>query len=327
MNISMAGVDYKSAPLSLREKIAFDTDAVKKITSCIAAEENIAGCVIVSTCNRTEIYISGTERVNAAELLFRYCDADCEEFRSCLRESYDYEAALYLAEVACGLHSAILCEEQIVTQLGDAVEVSRSIGCADSVLNTMFRCAVTAGKRALTDFCVRAVPLSAAQAAADRAEELYGTLEDKKALIVGNGKMGLLAAEALLKKGCGVYITLRRYKHGDNIVPGGAETVDFADRMKTYEECDFIITATRSPHYTIYCDAVKKCRKQPDYIFDLAVPRDVEPGTENHTSVLTIDDLCSGDTVDKETLAGIRDTAKKQTEKFMRWRRYREKRG
>lgn len=155
MKISMAGVDYKSAPLSLREKIAFDTDEVKKITSCITAEKSINGCVIVSTCNRTEIYVSGTEKVNAAELLFRYCGADYEEFKSCIQERYDYEAALYLAEVACGLHSAILCEEQIVTQLGDAAELSRSTGGADSTLNTMFRCAVTAGKRALTDFSVR----------------------------------------------------------------------------------------------------------------------------------------------------------------------------
>ncbi|MGN0182354.1 MAG: glutamyl-tRNA reductase [Candidatus Ornithomonoglobus sp.] len=326
MKISMAGVDYNSASLSLREKIAFNTDAVKKITSCIATEKNTEGCVIVSTCNRTEIYVSGKERVNAAELLFRYCGADYEEFKDCLRERYDYEAALYLAEVACGLRSAILCEEQIVTQLGDAVELSRSIGCADSTLNTMFRCAVTAGKRALTDFSVRAVPLSSAQAAADKAEALYGTLEGKNALIIGNGKMGLLAAEALLEKKCGVCITLRRYKHGENIVPDGAQTVDFAERMRVYEECDFVITATRSPHYTIYCDAVKKCRKQPDYIFDLAVPRDVEQGTEKYTRIFTIDDLCSEDTVDKETIAGIRAIAEKQTEKFIRWHRYREKR-
>ncbi len=322
----MAGVDYKSAPLSLRERIAFDNDEIKKITSCIVCEKNIHGCVIVSTCNRTEIYVSGTERVNAARLLFGSCGVNYEDFQDCMKERHDYEAALYLAEVACGLHSAILCEEQIVTQLGDAVGLSRSIGCADPILNTMFRCAVTAGKRALTDFSVRAVPLSSAQAAADKAEALYGTLTGKKALIIGNGRMGLLAAEALLGKSCGVCITLRRYKHGDNIVPDGAETVDYADRMSIYGECDFVITATRSPHYTVYCDAVMKCGKQPDYIFDLAVPRDVEPGTEKYTRVFTIDDLRAGDTVDKETIEGIRGTARKQAEKFLRWCRYREKR-
>jgi glutamyl-tRNA reductase len=156
------------------------------------------------------------------------------------------------------------------------------------------------------------------------AEGLYGSLDGKNALIIGNGKMGLLAAEALLKKGCGVCITLRRYKHGDNIVPSGARTIDYAKRAEVFGKSDFIMSATRSPHYTIFKRDIAVCENKPNYIFDLAVPRDVEPGTERYAKCFDIDALGGGETVDAETINGIKEIAKKTTEDFVRWQKYRE---
>lgn len=320
----MAGVDYKSAPIELRERIAFNADEVRQITGTIIKTENVSGCVIVSTCNRTEIYISSDEKVDAAAILFKGCGVDYSGFENSVFRFYDYAAVLYCCEVACGLHSAILGEEQIVTQIGDAIELSRAVGAADSVLNTMFRCAVTAGKKALTDFSIRAVPLSAPQIAVSRADAFYGGLGGKRALIIGNGKMGLLAADALIKKGCGVCITLRRYKHGDNIVPEGAQTIDYSRRMEAFEKSDFIISATRSPHYTVFESDVRKCTKMPDCIFDLAVPRDIEPGTEKYIKCYNIDDLCSDACADKKALDGIRRIARECSDDFMHWAEYKE---
>lgn len=321
----MAGVDYKTAPLVLREKIAFGIAEVQRLTRKITEYDNILGCVIVSTCNRTEIYISSvTPHEDAAKLLFEACGADYDEFKDCITERFDRDAVRHLAEVACGLHSAIVCEEQIVTQVGEAVELSREAESCDAVLNTAFRCAVTAGKRSLTEFCVQNVPLSSAHAAVNTAEKLYGCLKGKKALIIGNGKVGLLAAQELLKKGCSVCITLRRYKHGDNIIPKGADTVDFCNRVSAYEKCDFVISATRSPHYTISLSGIESCQKHPDYIFDLAVPRDVEPGVERYVRCCNVDELAEGDTVDENVIEAICDIAERYTNEFMRWCQFKE---
>lgn len=321
----MAGVDYKKTPVELRGKLAFDKEKIVDMTKKISGKKGVEGCVILSTCNRTEIYISSVDGKNdAANMLFDSCGVDKNDFCGCIQERCGEAAAVYLAEVACGLHSAILCEEQIVTQIGEAAELSRDTGCTDSVLNTLFRCAVTAGKKALTDFNVSSVPLSAAHAAVDTAEKLFGTLLGKKALVIGNGKMGLLAADALLEKKCDVCITLRKYKHGDNVIPNGAVTVDFKERYTAMEKCDFVITATRSPHYTIAVDKFKCLNCMPKYIFDLAVPCDVQSGTEKYTKCFNIDSLCRFDEINADVIEKIKCVAKKYADDFIKWKKYKE---
>lgn len=321
----MAGADHKTAPIELREKIAFTEDEIKEITRRVC-DAGAAGCVLLCTCNRTELYISSEKRMDAARLLFGACGADYAQFRGYIRELYDFDAAEHIVRVACGLHSAILCEEQIVTQVGDAVRLSRDIGCSDAVLNTLFRLAVTAGKKALTEFSVTGVPASAAQAAAQKAEELFGSLRGRRALVIGNGKMGILAAESLINKGCAADITLRRYKHGDNIVPDGAGTIEFKARREAFGNYDIIVTATRSPHYTVDVKSMAALSKRPEYVFDLAVPRDAEPGIERYVKCFTIDDLCTQDT-DTVMTDGVRAIARGQAEEFRRWKTHRERFG
>lgn len=321
MRISTAGADCKSASLELREKIALSPADTLRLSREVAMEDGVSGCVAVSTCNRTEIYISSREPISAAELMRKYV-GNAAELGKGIYEYGDFDAALHLAEVACGLRSAIPCEEQICAQLREAAKLSRENGCSDAALNTLFRCAVTAGKRALTEFRVSPVPLSAARAAADTAEEYFGTLHGKRALIIGNGKMGLLAAEALLEKGCGVTMTLRRYKHGENVVPDGARAVDYSDRMAECAENDLVITATRSPHYTIRLDELEALPCRPELIFDLAVPRDAEPGAERYARLFTVDDLCGSARLDGAAEMGIKRIAREEAEEFIRWNSY-----
>ena len=290
MKLAMAGIDFKHAPLDVREKISFGKDDIIRMTKQLCKSENVDGCVILSTCNRTEIYMSFRyEYENPAKKLFDLRCGEYREFKNRITVLYDADAALHLSEVACGIHSAIICEEQIVTQINEAADLSRSVGGMDAVLNSLFRGAVSSGKKALTDFHVSAVPSSSAVYAVDMAEKLLGGLNGKKALVIGSGKVGCLAAKTFVQRGCETYMTLRSYTSGINLIPGGVRTVPYSDRMSEASECDVILSATKSPHYTMTVENIKNLKKKPECIFDLAVPRDIDPSLGSRDGITLYD--------------------------------------
>ena len=252
----MAGTDFRSAPLELRGRLSFGKDEIRRMTEDICKRENILGCVIVSTCNRTEIYVSFKDSIeDPTGILFETCGEEGTGFEGRMKVRYGVDAVRHLSEVACGLHSAIICEEQIVSQISGAAELSRESGGMDAVLSTLFREAVASGKRALTEHHITAVPRSAAIRAVDMAEELAGGLEGRRALVIGSGKMGCLAAKTLIERGCDVRITIRSYRSGENIIPRGAVPVEYAARLASVAESDIVISATRSPHFTLTREA------------------------------------------------------------------------
>lgn len=325
MKLAMAGTDFRSAPLELRGRLSFGKDEIRRMTEDICKRENILGCVIVSTCNRTEIYVSFKDSIeDPTGILFEECGEEGTGFEGRMKVRYGVDAVRHLSEVACGLHSAIICEEQIVSQISGAAELSRESGGMDAVLSTLFREAVASGKRALTEHHITAVPRSAAIRAVDMAEELAGGLEGRRALVIGSGKMGCLAAKTLIERGCDVKITIRSYRSGENIIPRGAVPVEYAARLASVAESDIVISATRSPHFTLTRKSMESLPGMPLCIFDLAVPRDIEKGVGELTRCFDIDDIYSeGHKADPEIKA-VYSIAESSVEEFMQWDRFRD---
>ncbi len=291
----MSGLEHSIAPLSLREKLSFTKQQTLEIVRRIRSFPCISGCVLISTCNRTELYLSCSEEENPGELLCRAAGTAYAPYKSAFVSLSGQKAVQHLLEVAAGLRSRIFGEDQILSQVRNAIALAREAGTTDPVLETLFCCAVSAGKEVRTKVKLNAVPTSAASMAVELLERKLGSLNGKKALVIGNGEMGRLSASLLQKKGCVVSVTLRTYRHGKTIVPPGCGVVPYEDRFQWMDGCDILLSATTSPHYTVAAEQLHKLSAPPAVIVDLAIPRDVQPeaGQMDGVSLYNVDDLGS----------------------------------
>ena len=252
MNIRMAGLDWH-VPIQLREQLSFPRGRVVELNRLIRDNPEVEGCALLSTCNRTELYLScaeGTEP-DPAGLLCAAAGVDDAAFADFFTTCTGEAAARRLMEVAGGLRSQIWGEDQILTQVKGAISAAREAGTADGVLETLFRSAAAAGKALKTRVRLTGVPRSAAQSAVERLARETGGLSGKRALVIGNGEMGRLAASLLVEAGCAVTITLRSYHHGETVVPAGCAVAPYEKRYEAMEGMDLLISATASPHYTL----------------------------------------------------------------------------
>lgn len=326
MYLRMAGIDFHTAPAELREHFAFTEYSIGEFLNGISAKDGVLGCAAIVTCNRTELYMSVRDGadISCSNALLSFAGMDLD---SGFIYSYDNGAAVsHLMEVACGLHSQIIHEEQIVTQVNGSISMARELKTADSVLDTLFRIAVSAGKYALSNVNQIGVPLSLSYEAVRRVENKAGSLKNKQCVIIGNGKMGRLAAELLVKRGCDVYITLRNHRHGENVVPVGTVPIKYDDRVRYINGADIVISATRSRHHTITYDMLNNLEKKPDWIIDLAMPCDIENKCAGIPDVqfLNLDDFNTGFQVDESLICELKEISEKYAEDFWEWANYRE---
>ena len=320
----MAGIDHVSATLEQREKLSLVRGQVQAMLPRIAEQTGCAA-VLLATCSRTELYLHAEDErefPDAAEVL---CEtAGAAECRPFLTLRTGGEAVRHLMQVSAGMQSQIFGDDQIVSQVKDAAALARELKTTDAVLDTLFRRAVTAGKRVRTETRLTGVPASAAQAGVRKAERFFGTLAGKHAVVIGNGEMGRLAARALVEAGCTVTVTLRTYHHGETVVPQGCGTVPYDRRMESIEGADLVVSATTSPHFTLTAEQMAALENPPRLLLDLAMPRDIEStAASEHTTLLNLDDL--GELGDADNVA--RETAlrilKEETREFFAWLNYR----
>ena len=320
----MAGLDWR-VPISLREGLSFTKSQVVELDRRIWRHPAVEGCVLLSTCNRTELYLSCGEGAapDPAALLCEAAGADPAPFAAAFERAEGGEAARRLMEVAGGLRSQIWGEDQILTQVKGALTAAREAGTADGVLETLFRTAAAAGKELKTRVRLSGVPRSAAQSAVERLERAAGGLAGKRALVIGNGEMGRLAAALLVKAGCAVTITLRSYHHGQTVVPPGCAVVPYDDRYQAMEGMDLLISATTSPHYTVSAAALEAAVSPPRLLADLAIPRDIEPaaGDLPGLTLWNVDDL--GVAVDRDLPPEGAAILEKYLDRLEQWENYR----
>lgn len=324
----MTGVDFVHAPLAMREQVSFTRGQVQALLPRIAEQPDVLACVLLATCNRTELYVHGAEGAEIDALARLACAAgfDAAAYRPLCVTRAGEGAVHHLMAVAAGLESQIFGDDQIVTQVRGAVSLARAAGTTDAVLDTLFRRAVTAGKRVRTEARLVGVPASAAEVGVRRAEAFLGTLRGKRAAVIGNGEMGRLAASALRARGADVTVTLRTYRHGETVVPAGCATWPYDTRYELLEGADLAVSATASPHCTVTAAGVAALQKPPALIVDLAMPRDVEQAVadDGRVTVWNLDDLGDlGEHNTEERAAAARIIEEEQAE-FAAWHAYRQ---
>lgn len=318
MSIFMSGLDCHRAPVSVRETMAFSRQQTADILVKLRQQPGVEGCVLLSTCNRTELYISGSDCA-PLRLLCQTVGADQRALEPYFVSLSGEDAAAHLMEVACGLHSQILGEDQIITQVRNAMDAAQEAKTSDSVLSALFRQAVTAGKRAKTQVHVSRAAPSMGSRCREVLEETLGSLGGKRILVIGNGQMGRLAASLLQEAGARVSVTLRSYRHGETIVPPGCGTVPYDGRIAAMEEIDAVVSATTSPHYTVTLAQLQTLKHPPRVAVDLAVPRDIEPACRDALTCFDTDDLGVGGVGSPRELAAMEKIAGEELEKFLQW--------
>lgn len=277
MRFAMIGISYKNTTMDIREQVVF-TDTKKMEMYVTLAQLNIRESVIISTCNRSEIYFlfDDEQQIQLVKKSF------IAFFPQVEIEAYLFiktgKAALsYLFEVCNGLHSLVLGEDQILGQVVKSEEFSRVNGSSKKIMNRIFRDAITCAKKAKTQFRISEHPLSLSYIGIQELEKQCG-IQGKTVLVLGSGKMSVLAMNYLFEKQAKhVYNANRSVENAKMLLEQfpQLEVVPFVDRYAYISECDIIISATASPHIILKQEDMPKLYKQL-YVLDLAAPRDID---------------------------------------------------
>lgn len=294
MSISMIGIDYKKASVDVRAQFSFTKKNTVAALENLKKEPGILGCIILSTCNRMEIWASTGEdwKGSLYEFLCREKEKDPDEFRQYFVSRKEEEAVEHLFYLTSGLKSQILAEDQIITQVKDALALSREAYCTDNVLEVLFRMAVTAAKKVKTQVSFSRANSSVIHQAIERLENQGFSIQGKTCMVIGNGEMGKVTALALKEAGADVTVTVRQYRSGIVTIPQGCDRINYGERLEFLPKCDLAVSATASPNYTLTMEQIENA-EIPGHIvlIDLAVPRDIEPsaGTLSNVTLYDID--------------------------------------
>lgn len=326
MSISMIGIDYKKASVDVRAQFSFTKKNTVAALENLKKEPGILGCIILSTCNRMEIWASTGEdwKGSLYEFLCREKEKDPDEFRQYFVSRKEEEAVEHLFYLTSGLKSQILAEDQIITQVKDALALSREAYCTDNVLEVLFRMAVTAAKKVKTQVSFSRANSSVIHQAIERLENQGFSIQGKTCMVIGNGEMGKVTALALKEAGADVTVTVRQYRSGIVTIPQGCDRINYGERLEFLPKCDLAVSATASPNYTLTMEQIENA-EIPGHIvlIDLAVPRDIEPsaGTLSNVTLYDIDSF-KIDAVSPKIQASLDQAGKilqEQQEEFYSW--------
>ena len=326
MSISMIGIDYKKASVDVRAQFSFTKKSAAAALENLKKEPGILGCIILSTCNRMEIWASTGEdwKGSLYEFLCREKEKDPREFEKYFVKREEEEAVEHLFYLTSGLKSQILAEDQIITQVKDALALSREAYCTDNVLEVLFRMAVTAAKKVKTQVSFSRANSSVIHQAIERLEDQGFSLQGKTCMVIGNGEMGKVTALALKEAGADVTVTVRQYRSGIVTIPQGCDRINYGERLEFLPKCDLVVSATASPNYTLTMEQIENA-KIPGHVvlIDLAVPRDIEPsaGTLNNVTLYDIDSF-KIDAVSPKLQASLDQAGeilREQQEEFYNW--------
>lgn len=303
MNIFVSGVNYRTTPLPVREKLSFDSDRQQYLLKSIRKIHSVSECAMLSTCNRTEVYVhSAKENFDFEAVEEILCQAGNSDLYDLKKYFYFYngtKAVRHLFKVASGLDSMVLGEDQILGQIKHSYSLSRTAKTSSGVLNTLFREAITTAKKVKTSTGLSKNPLSIGSLSVKVISDAFeGRLENKNVLMIGTGEIGILTLKHLSSKPVGkIYVTNRTHAKADSLANEyeNVIAVDYNHRYEIMDDCDIIISSTSSPHYTITRDVFERSLKSDKLrvVIDLAVPRDIDSNIKEIKNVqyLNIDDL------------------------------------
>lgn len=293
MQFGFLGMNEKRAPLDIRDKTAF-TDVRKLEFLQKAGEAGIEQCLIVSTCNRSEVFFFYEEEGQKERVRKLYETMFSEvEVQKYMEMRCGEEALAYLFRVTAGMESMVVGEDQILGQIKEALDFSRTMGYSGKELNKVVRDAVTCAKRMKTDLRISERPLSVSYIGVKKLEQMVG-IEGKKVLVIGSGGTAELALKYMYEYGAGhVSVCSRTAAHAEELRRQFPDIciVGYEERYACMETCDIVVSATGSPHLVVKKGAFVP--KRPMAFLDLAVPRDIDLSLadEDGVQVINMDSL------------------------------------
>ncbi|RWR03453.1 glutamyl-tRNA reductase [[Pantoea] beijingensis] len=303
MTLLALGINHKTAPVALRERVTFAPDTLDQALNSLLAQPLVQGGVVLSTCNRTELYLSVEQQENLHEELVRWlCDyhkLSADDVEKSLYWHHDNDAVSHLMRVASGLDSLVLGEPQILGQVKKAFADSQRGHSLSSELERMFQKTFSVAKRVRTETDIGASAVSVAFAACTLARQIFESLSTVNVLLVGAGETIELAARHLRQHDVKKLIIANRTRERAQALADevGAEVIGLAEIDARLAEADIIISSTASPLPIIGKGMVERAlkarRNQPMLLVDIAVPRDVEPevGKLANAYLYSVDDL------------------------------------
>ena len=326
MGIQMIGIDHRSAVIDVRTVFSFTRTKCVEALDILIKRKGILGCILLSTCNRMELWVSTGEEFEESlyELLCEIREINPVYYREYFTERREEAAVYHLFRLTCGLESRILGEDQIITQVKEAQILAREHYTTDNVLESLFRGAVTAAKKVKANVPLAAVNPSVVHHAMDTLRKAGYAVAGKRCMVIGNGEMGRLAATLLRQSGAAVTVTVRQYRSGIVNIPKDCRRIDYGERMRLFPECDVVISATASPNYTLKKQDIEEVGlSHPVLLIDLAVPRDIEPAAGNLPFVKLYDlDYFQVDSQNeqiKQSMAAAAQILEAQIEEFYTW--------
>ena len=300
MNFQLLGVNHKTAPVEVRERLAIPERKLPEALQQLLKIKGVGEGLILSTCNRVEI-LAQTQNGSAdlRDFLAQYFQVEPRAYEPHLYEYRQQEAVRHVFRVASSLDSMVVGEPQILGQVKEAYATARAAGAVQSQLDLLLTRAFAVAKRVRTETAVGSSSVSVASVAVELAGKIFGSLEGKQVCLVGAGKMSELAARHLLAKGAGpIFVANRTYDRAQVLAQKfGGSAVRFDDLYRQCEQADIVITSTGSPvaifrreHGEIF---LSRRRNRPMFFIDIAVPRDVDPEMNKLDGIFVydIDDL------------------------------------
>eukprot|EP00163_Fabomonas_tropica_P023215 TRINITY_DN4050_c0_g5_i1.p1 TRINITY_DN4050_c0_g5~~TRINITY_DN4050_c0_g5_i1.p1 ORF type:complete len:430 (+),score=64.54 TRINITY_DN4050_c0_g5_i1:790-2079(+) len=301
MALVTLGINHRTAPVELRERIAFTPERMSEAFAELRAASGASEAAILSTCNRTELYLAGDD--DCAPMVLRWLsgfhDLEAGELEQAIYVHRDADAVRHMMRVAAGLDSMVLGEPQILGQLKDAYSLSRDNGASGSFLSRLFEQTFSVAKRVRTQTAIGENPVSVAYAAVSMAHHIFADMSRNKALLIGAGKTIELVARHLADAGVRDFIVANRTLERAQTLASahGGKGILLNEIPDYLHDVDIIISSTASPLPILGKGAVeralKKRKHRPYFMVDIAVPRDIEPEVSSLADVYlyTVDDL------------------------------------
>lgn len=333
MSLLALGINHKTAPVEIRERVVFAPDRLRAALSEMVTLPEVGEAAILSTCNRTELYLdlAGEDAAGLVDWLCRYHHLDAEELRTYLYSHPGADAVRHMLRVASGLDSLIMGEPQILGQMKDAYHAAFEAGSLGTLLGRLFQHTFLVAKQVRTDTAIGASPVSVAFAAVSLAKQIFGDLGQQTALLIGAGETIELAARHLFDNGIGRVVVANRTVERAHTLASQFQgyAISLAEIPAHLAEVDIVISSTASPEAIVRHQdvkaALKKRKHRPMFMVDIAVPRDIEPQVADLEDVYhyTVDDLQD---VIEENLSSRREAARQaeeiidiQVAHFMGW--------
>jgi glutamyl-tRNA reductase len=335
MSVLVVGLSHRSAPLALLEKAVLSGDALAKLLADVAASEHVAEAIVLSTCNRVEVYADVDKfhggLTDVSELLARYAGVPLESLTPHLYVHYEDRAVAHLFSVVCGLDSMVVGESQIVGQVKQALRQAQDARTTSRVISGLVQQSLRVGKRARTETGIDGAGRSLVTAGLEVAARKLGSFANREVLVVGAGSMSALAATVASQSGAGrVVVANRTLRHAVSLAASvGGEAVDLDRLEAAVVTADLVISCTGAVGYVIESDLVARAQQQrygrPLVLLDLALPRDVEPAVQDIDGVSVVDlETLASALVDTEHAADVEATraiVADEVAAFLGWQR------